>query len=163
MVGHLVWMPLEKECKPTPLAPRLPCVLLPAAGCVTAPLALPSSAWSLHLLALAWRNPSSDIEPAGACSLIVWAPSLTARHQRAQLTPTLATTQISHRSPIAQTRGNQREIDRMRAQKRRDAKGVTSKDKKEQDGLTPAQRKERDAKALQEKAARKAAEAAGKK
>lgn len=62
----------------------------------------------------------------------------------------------------AQTRGNQREIDRMRAQKRKDAKGVTSKDKKEQDGLTPAQRKERDAKALQEKAARKAAEAAKK-
>lgn len=37
---------------------------------------------------------------------------------------------------------------------------MASKDKP--DGLTPAQRKERDAKALQEKAAKKAAEAAAK-
>jgi hypothetical protein len=39
-----------------------------------------------------------------------------------------------------QTRGNQREIDRARAQKRKDKAGV-GKDK--EDGLTPAQRKER--------------------
>ncbi|PSC75976.1 small EDRK-rich factor 2 [Micractinium conductrix] len=58
------------------------------------------------------------------------------------------------------TRGNQREIDRMRAQKRAQ-KNLTSKDKQSADGLTPAQRKERDAKALQEKAAKKAAEKSG--
>jgi hypothetical protein len=53
------------------------------------------------------------------------------------------------------SRGNQREIDRQRAAKRKDAAGVKAKDK---DGLTAAQRRERDAKALQEKAARKAGE-----
>ncbi|KAG2619353.1 small EDRK-rich factor 2-like [Panicum virgatum] len=53
------------------------------------------------------------------------------------------------------TRGDQRERDRQRAQARRPvAKG-------RDDGLTPEQRRERDAKALQEKAARKAAQAAG--
>ncbi|KAK9828327.1 hypothetical protein WJX74_009025 [Apatococcus lobatus] len=55
------------------------------------------------------------------------------------------------------TRGNQREVDRQRAQAR-NAKTVTNKDK---DGLTAAARKERDAKALQEKQAKKAAAAAG--
>lgn len=54
------------------------------------------------------------------------------------------------------SRGNQRETDRQRAAQRKAAQGVKAKDK---DGLTAAQRKERDAKALQEKAARKAAEA----
>ncbi|CAN4090902.1 unnamed protein product [Withania somnifera] len=54
------------------------------------------------------------------------------------------------------TRGNQREKDRERAQAR------NAKNKKADDGLTPEQRRERDAKALQEKAAKKAAkEAAG--
>ena len=48
----------------------------------------------------------------------------------------------------------------MRAQKRAQ-KNLTSKDKQSADGLTPAQRKERDAKALQEKAAKKAAEKSG--
>ncbi|KAJ8436905.1 hypothetical protein Cgig2_017330 [Carnegiea gigantea] len=54
-------------------------------------------------------------------------------------------------------RGNQREIDRQRAQSRNAKKGGKTKD----DGLTPEQRRERDAKALQEKAAKKAAQAAG--
>ncbi|NP_001315087.1 uncharacterized LOC100275405 [Zea mays] len=53
------------------------------------------------------------------------------------------------------TRGDQRERDRQRAQARRPAA------KGRDDGLTPEQRRERDAKALQEKAARKAAQAAG--
>lgn len=44
--------------------------------------------------------------------------------------------------------------DRARAQKRKDAAGKPAKDK---DGLSAQQRKERDAKALQEKAAKKAA------
>ncbi|PRW44582.1 small EDRK-rich factor 2 [Chlorella sorokiniana] len=56
------------------------------------------------------------------------------------------------------TRGNQRDIDRARAQKRKEKAGAGKKGA--DDGLTPAQRKERDAKALQEKAAKKAAEAA---
>lgn len=56
---------------------------------------------------------------------------------------------------IRAARGDQRERDRQRAQARRPvAKG-------RDDGLTPEQRRERDAKALQEKAARKAAQAAG--
>lgn len=59
-----------------------------------------------------------------------------------------------------QTRGNQREIDRARAQKRKEKAGVASKDNP--DGLTPLQRRERDAKALQEKAAKKAAQDAKK-
>ncbi|CAI0380202.1 unnamed protein product [Linum tenue] len=54
------------------------------------------------------------------------------------------------------TRGNQREKDRERAQSR-NPKGGKGKD----DGLTPEQRRERDAKALQEKTAKKAAQAAG--
>ncbi|KAI4356402.1 hypothetical protein L6164_000427 [Bauhinia variegata] len=54
------------------------------------------------------------------------------------------------------TRGNQRERDRERAQGRNSGKGKQVKD----DGLTPEQRRERDAKALQEKAARKAAQQA---
>ncbi|KAK8588447.1 hypothetical protein V6N12_022887 [Hibiscus sabdariffa] len=53
------------------------------------------------------------------------------------------------------TRGNQREKDRERAQARAGNKGKTK-----DDGLTPEQRRERDAKALQEKAAKKAAQAA---
>ncbi|KAK8541585.1 hypothetical protein V6N12_014214 [Hibiscus sabdariffa] len=55
------------------------------------------------------------------------------------------------------SRGNQRERDRERAQARAAHKGKNSKD----DGLTPEQRRERDAKALQEKAARKAAAGGG--
>ncbi|KAL6971055.1 hypothetical protein U1Q18_030736, partial [Sarracenia purpurea var. burkii] len=55
------------------------------------------------------------------------------------------------------TRGNQRERDRERAQ----ARGGGAKGKGKDDGLTPEQRRERDAKALQEKAAKKAAQAAG--
>ncbi|XP_015574059.1 putative SERF-like protein [Ricinus communis] len=55
------------------------------------------------------------------------------------------------------TRGNQRERDRERAQARTGGKGSKGKD----DGLTPEQRRERDAKALQEKTAKKAAQAAG--
>ncbi|PIN16179.1 hypothetical protein CDL12_01476 [Handroanthus impetiginosus] len=54
------------------------------------------------------------------------------------------------------TRGNQRERDRERAQARSGGKG-----KNKDDGLTPEQRRERDAKALQEKAAKKAGQAAG--
>ncbi|XP_021274543.1 putative SERF-like protein [Herrania umbratica] len=54
------------------------------------------------------------------------------------------------------TRGNQRDRDRERAQARTGNKGKSVKD----DGLTPEQRRERDAKALQEKAAKKAAQAA---
>ncbi|KAK4757918.1 hypothetical protein SAY87_019219 [Trapa incisa] len=53
-------------------------------------------------------------------------------------------------------RGNQRERDRERAQARTGNKAKNSKD----DGLTPEQRRERDAKALQEKAAKKAAQQA---
>uniref|UniRef100_A0A2C9W7I3 Small EDRK-rich factor-like N-terminal domain-containing protein n=2 Tax=Manihot esculenta TaxID=3983 RepID=A0A2C9W7I3_MANES len=53
------------------------------------------------------------------------------------------------------TRGNQRERDRERSQSRSSGKGSKGKD----DGLTPEQRRERDAKALQEKAAKKAAQA----
>jgi hypothetical protein len=49
------------------------------------------------------------------------------------------------------TRGNQREKDRERAAAR------NGKSKTKDDGLTPEQRRERDAKALQEKAAKKAA------
>ncbi|KAD5508902.1 hypothetical protein E3N88_16605 [Mikania micrantha] len=52
-------------------------------------------------------------------------------------------------------RGNQREKDRERAQARNSGKG-----KSKEDGLTPEQRRERDGKALQEKAAKKAAQAA---
>eukprot|EP00898_Chlorokybus_atmophyticus_P008795 jgi/Chlat1/8917/Chrsp92S08216 len=54
------------------------------------------------------------------------------------------------------SRGNKREVDRARAQARKAdaAKGNA-------DGLTPLERRERDAKALQEKAAKKAASAAG--
>ncbi|KAK9758125.1 hypothetical protein RND81_01G208800 [Saponaria officinalis] len=54
------------------------------------------------------------------------------------------------------SRGNQREIDRQRAQARNGKKGP-----KKDDGLTPEQRRERDAKALQEKAKKKAAQDAG--
>ncbi|PON70815.1 hypothetical protein PanWU01x14_078410, partial [Parasponia andersonii] len=54
-------------------------------------------------------------------------------------------------------RGNQRERDRERAQARAGQKPKNPKN----DGLTPEQRRERDAKALQEKAARKAAQAGG--
>ncbi|XP_010231380.1 small EDRK-rich factor 2 [Brachypodium distachyon] len=52
------------------------------------------------------------------------------------------------------TRGDQRERDRQRAQARKPS--TKGKD----DGLTPEQRRERDAKALQEKTAKKAAQAA---
>jgi hypothetical protein len=48
-------------------------------------------------------------------------------------------------------------VDRQRAQKRKDAQGKPAKDK---DGLSAAARRERDAKALQEKAAKKASETA---
>lgn len=65
--------------------------------------------------------------------------------------------QYSTRTPPTMSRGNQREIDRARAAKRKEGQGVKAKDK---DGLTAAQRRERDAQALQEKAARKAAEGA---
>ncbi|KAL9229035.1 hypothetical protein vseg_004552 [Gypsophila vaccaria] len=57
---------------------------------------------------------------------------------------------------IGTARGNQREIDRQRAQARSGKKGP-----KKDDGLTPEQRRERDAKALQEKAAKKSAQVAG--
>ncbi|KAF4374640.1 hypothetical protein CsatB_025403 [Cannabis sativa] len=53
------------------------------------------------------------------------------------------------------TRGSQRERDRERAQAR------TKGGKNKEDGLTPEQRRERDAKALQEKTAKKAAQASG--
>lgn len=57
------------------------------------------------------------------------------------------------------SRGNQRDVDRKRAQKRAEkAGGKKGKD----DGLTPAQRNERDAKALAEKRAKKAAAGGGK-
>jgi hypothetical protein len=52
------------------------------------------------------------------------------------------------------SRGNQREIDRKRAQQRADKAG--KKTDKDKDGLTASQRRERDAKALQEKMAKKA-------
>ncbi|CBI17306.3 unnamed protein product, partial [Vitis vinifera] len=54
------------------------------------------------------------------------------------------------------SRGNQRDRDRERAASRNPSKGSKGKD----DGLTPEQRRERDAKALQEKAAKKAGQAA---
>ncbi|KAL8137236.1 hypothetical protein V2J09_003237 [Rumex salicifolius] len=54
-------------------------------------------------------------------------------------------------------RGNQRDRDRERAQARTGGKTKNPKN----DGLTPEQRRERDAKALQEKAARKAGQCAG--
>eukprot|EP00212_Chloropicon_laureae_P006813 CAMPEP_0197493338 /NCGR_PEP_ID=MMETSP1311-20131121/21230_1 /TAXON_ID=464262 /ORGANISM="Genus nov. species nov., Strain RCC856" /LENGTH=59 /DNA_ID=CAMNT_0043038569 /DNA_START=59 /DNA_END=238 /DNA_ORIENTATION=+ len=58
------------------------------------------------------------------------------------------------------TRGNQREVDRKRAQNRAAKKGKSAK---ELDGLTAAQRKQRDAEALQAKvAAKKAAKEAKK-
>ncbi len=53
---------------------------------------------------------------------------------------------------VEMTRGNQREKDRERAAARSGGKSKTK-----DDGLTPEQRRERDAKALQEKAAKKAA------
>jgi len=53
------------------------------------------------------------------------------------------------------TRGNQREIDRARAQARAGKGAAAKKD----DGLTPQQRNERDAKAMAEKRAKKAAAA----
>ncbi|XP_049343439.1 uncharacterized protein LOC125807743 [Solanum verrucosum] len=53
------------------------------------------------------------------------------------------------------SRGNQRDRDRERAQARGNHKSKTPKN----DGLTPEQRRERDAKALQEKAKKKAAQA----
>eukprot|EP00193_Tetraselmis_chui_P016990 CAMPEP_0177770682 /NCGR_PEP_ID=MMETSP0491_2-20121128/11086_1 /TAXON_ID=63592 /ORGANISM="Tetraselmis chuii, Strain PLY429" /LENGTH=59 /DNA_ID=CAMNT_0019287975 /DNA_START=176 /DNA_END=355 /DNA_ORIENTATION=+ len=53
------------------------------------------------------------------------------------------------------SRGNKRDVDRARAANRAaDRNKLTSKEK---DGLTTSQRRERDAKALHEKAARKAA------
>ncbi|KAF5828393.1 hypothetical protein DUNSADRAFT_17679 [Dunaliella salina] len=55
------------------------------------------------------------------------------------------------------TRGNQREVDRMRAQKRAEA----SRPQKEKDGLSKEARMARDAAALQAKAAAKAAAKAG--
>ncbi|XP_062021194.1 uncharacterized protein LOC133737704 [Rosa rugosa] len=60
-------------------------------------------------------------------------------------------------SQFNMSRGNQRDRDRERAQSR---SGNKTKQPKT-DGLTPEQRRERDAKALQEKAAKKAAQAAG--
>ena len=45
------------------------------------------------------------------------------------------------------TRGNQRDTDRARAQKRKDGKGVPAKEK---DGLTASQRKERSSTKLQQ-------------
>ena len=54
------------------------------------------------------------------------------------------------------TRGNQREIDRQRAQNRAAKYAGSGRD----DGLTPQQRNERDAKAMAEKKAQKAAKAA---
>jgi hypothetical protein len=54
---------------------------------------------------------------------------------------------------LTSARGDQRERDRQRAQARK------SGSKGRDDGLTPEQRRERDAKALQEKTAKKAAQA----
>ncbi len=56
------------------------------------------------------------------------------------------------------SRGNQRDVDRARAQKRAEK---TGKPAKEKDGLSASQRKERDAKALQEKLAKKQAQEGG--
>ncbi|KAL3700157.1 hypothetical protein R1sor_018179 [Riccia sorocarpa] len=53
------------------------------------------------------------------------------------------------------SRGNQRDRDRERAQARNSSKGGKCRG----DGLTPEQRRERDAKALQEKLAKKSAQA----
>ncbi|KAL6214352.1 hypothetical protein ACLB2K_013786 [Fragaria x ananassa] len=58
-------------------------------------------------------------------------------------------------SQLNMSRGNQRDRDRERAQSR---SGNKTKQPKA-DGLTPEQRRERDAKALQEKAAKKAGQA----
>ncbi len=63
------------------------------------------------------------------------------------------TTQTSTVFISRMSRGNQRDTDRARAQKRAEKAGKASA--KEKDGLTAAQRRERDAKALQEKLARK--------
>ncbi|CAJ1795628.1 unnamed protein product [Sphenostylis stenocarpa] len=62
-----------------------------------------------------------------------------------------------HTQIVVSARGNQRDRDRERAQARTGVKGKQGK----ADGLTPEQRRERDAKALQEKAAKKAAQEAG--
>ncbi len=51
------------------------------------------------------------------------------------------------------SRGNKRDVDRARAQKRQDEINK----QKNKDGMTPEQRRERDAKALAEKLAKKAA------
>ncbi len=59
----------------------------------------------------------------------------------------------AHPPSQRQTRGNQREIDRARAQKRKEKAGAAKKGG--DDGLTPAQRKERDAKALQVRGVRR--------
>ncbi|KAJ0034463.1 hypothetical protein Pint_25424 [Pistacia integerrima] len=69
----------------------------------------------------------------------------------------LALTEIK-KNVLATTTGKlkKRERDRERAQARGGSKG-----KNKDDGLTPEQRRERDAKALQEKTAKKAAQAAG--
>jgi hypothetical protein len=87
----------------------------------------------------------------GVCS----GPRRGTTQQRSPAAPPLAALKDPACPPCTlQTRGNQREIDRARAQKRKEKAGVASKDKP--DGLTPLQRRERDAKALQEKAAKKA-------
>lgn len=52
---------------------------------------------------------------------------------------------------LTMSRGNKRDVDRARAAARNAKQGA-----KKDDGLTPEQRRERDAKALQEKAAKKA-------
>lgn len=58
------------------------------------------------------------------------------------------------------TRGNQRDEARAKNLKAAAGKGPSSAERKEGDGMTPAQRKERDSKAVQEKIAKKAADAA---
>lgn len=99
---------------------------------------------------MAWRCPAAARLCATSHFQLLLPPSRCPR-----LTP------LSLAHAAAQTRGNQRDTDRARAQKRKDKVAAALKGK--EDGLTPLQRKERDAKALQEKLAKKAAEDAAKK
>ncbi|BFG42728.1 hypothetical protein CerSpe_290020 [Prunus speciosa] len=82
------------------------------------------------------------------------ASALLGRDVKPRLLQSLAVFELS--AEISE-RGSQRERDRERAQARSGGKSKQPKN----DGLTPEQRRQRDAKALQEKAAKKAAQAGG--
>ncbi|RZB52315.1 hypothetical protein D0Y65_048680, partial [Glycine soja] len=87
---------------------------------------------------------------------ILCAPILLSAFSRSGFPLVSELVSFSKNRSAIMTRGNQRDRDRERAQARTGGKG-----KQKDDGLTPEQRRERDAKALQEKAAKKAAQDAG--